>query len=167
MMYLGNQAVGLATREGNFASGEFTLDAPASGVTITHNLGSNKVLIIAQRVNSDHSNINNTNRYQNILFYGITKEALGIDEEQTYSYNDGNKVSYSSEATLDGSFPFGIYSYFTTETGTTPTQQIASNAGWFGQHAKMVTSTTLNEVFVFPRYQLCPGRWVWRVYALD
>ena len=167
MMYLGDKAVGLATRTGNMASGEFTLDAPAGSITITHNLGSNRVFVVAQRVNSDHSNINNSNRYQNVLFYGITIEALGIDEEQTYSYNNGNQVSYNSKGTLDNSFPFGIYSYFSTETGTTPTQQILSNANWFAGYNKMITSINQNEIFVVPRYQLCPGRWIWRAYALD
>lgn len=167
MIYLGQEAIGLATRTGNTASGEFVLDAASSGINIIHNLSTNKIFIIAQRINSDHSNINNTNRYQNVLFYGITKEALNIDETQTYSYNGGTQASYKSNVTTDSAYPYGVYSYFPAETGTVPTMNIVSNNGWFAPNPQMVTPINLNEVFVFPRYQLCPGRWVWRAYALD
>ena len=139
-----------------------------SGVEyITHNLGTKKILVIMQRVESDHSNINTTSQFQSIMVFGATVEALDLDEQQTYSLNDGTKAHYNSVGVdTNGAYPKGINSYFPVANGTHPVNGVMGYP-YRGVRAWDGSAESNNVVQIYPAYNLAPGRWVWRAYALD
>ena len=166
MMYLGSDPVGLNAIHCRMASGEFT---QVSGVAyLNHNLGTKKVFVVMQRVNSDHSNINeNSNQYQSVLVFGATKEALGIDTEQTYSFNNGTQAKWDAANELSNqAYPKGVNGYFPSATASSPGSGSMAYA-YRGVTAEDAQGPSDNTVRIYPVYTLYPGRWVWRAYALD
>ena len=158
MMYLGQDAIGLNTMHCRTASGEF--EHTGNDIIITHNLGSKKILAIFQRVNSDHSNINESTRYRSVLNFAITKEALNYDLQQTYSYNNGEPASIDNNGT-DNTYPSGGYCYFPAETGG------IIGVGGFSTPSRGIIALNNNEIELKTQYILATGHWVWRAYALD
>lgn len=146
------------------ASGEFT---HTSGVKyIQHNLGTNKIFLVMQRVNEDHSNIDSSNQYQSVMVYGATVEALQLDQQQTYSLNGGTQASFSDATDTNGAYPKGINSYFPSATGSYPINGVMAYP-LRGITAEDENGASLNTVRVYSAYHLFAGRWVWRCYALD
>jgi len=147
------------------ASGEFT---QVSGVAyLNHNLGTKKILVIMQRVNSDHSNVDANNQFKSLMIFGVTVEALQLDEEQTYSLNGGTKASFdSTNTTTQGVYPKGLNAFFPGTTGTYPSYLAMSYAAR-GVTAEDQNGASDNTVRIYPTYGMIPGRWVWRAYALD
>ena len=147
------------------ASGEFT---HINGVAyLNHNLGSKKIFVVMQRVETDHSNINNTTQYQSIMVYGATVEALGLDEQQTYSLNNGTQVHFDTTGSdTNGAYPKGVNSYFPGATGSYPINNVMAYP-FRGITAQDAQGASDNTVRVYPSYVLAAGRWVWRAYALD
>ena len=147
------------------ASGELM---HTSGVDyITHNLGTKKILVIMQRVESDHSNIDTTNQFQSIMVVGATLEALDLDEQQTYSLNGGTAAHFNSVgADTNGAYPKGVNSYFPAANGAFPANGVMAYP-YRGVRAWDGSAESNNVVQIYPIYNLAPGRWVWRAYALD
>ena len=147
------------------ASGEFV---HTSGIAyIDHNLGSKKIFVIMQRVNADHANIDASSQYQSVIICGATVEALGLDEQQTYSINGGNQVSVNSAGSgINGAYPKGFNSAFPSATGTTLQESVMAYPDR-AITAEDRTGASENTVRVYPVYGIFPGRWVWRAYALD
>lgn len=160
MMYLGSDPVGLNAIHCKMISGEFT----STGLTIQniiHNLGTRKIVLVAQRINENHENIDETaTRYRSLLIFGLTHEALSLDMQQSYSYNGGNQVSFGDAGTSDIYPSFG-YVYFSAETGT----QLPSTLGTRPDRGIIALSD--NEIQIVTYYGLQPGRWVYTIYALD
>lgn len=141
------------------ASGEF--DYSGGDVIINHNLGTRKLLAILQRVNSDHSNINNdSTRYRSILNVCISIEALDYDTEQTYSYQNGNQLSFVDSGTSN-TYPNMIHSYFAASNGT------EINGTAINRPDRGINTIDDNSAEILPTYVLETGRWIWRIYALD
>ena len=147
------------------ASGEFT---HTSGVAyLNHNLNSKKIVVVMQRINSDHSNINVTSQYQSVMIFGATVEALQLDETQTYSLNGGTQAHFdSTNETVNGVYPKGINSFFPSATQEYPQNGVMAYA-MRGVEARDASGASDNTVRIYPTYGLTAGRWVWRCYALD
>lgn len=157
--------MGMANGKPRMASGEFV---HTSGIAyIDHNLGSKKIFVIMQRVNSDHANIDTSSPYQSVIICGATVEALGLDEQQTYSNNGGSQVYVNSTGSdTNGAYPKGFNSAFPSATGTT-LQETVMAYPYRGITAEDRAGASENTVRVYPVYGIFPGRWVWRAYALD
>lgn len=157
--------MGMASGKPRMASGEFV---HTSGVEyLNHNLGSKKIFVVMQRIETDHSNINATNQYQSIMVYGATVEALALDEQQTYSLNGGTQATFNSTGTdTNGAYPKGINSFFPSATGSYPNNGVMAYP-FRGITAQDAQGASDNTVRVYPVYGLASGRWVWRAYALD
>jgi len=147
------------------ASGEFV---HTSGVAyINHNLGTKKIFIVLQRVETDHSNIDSSNQFQSVMIFGATAEALQLDTDQTYSISGGNQAHFDySSADENGSYPKGVNSYFPAANGAYPTNGVMAYP-MRGITAEDALGASDNTVRVYPVYGLTAGRWVWRAYALD
>lgn len=141
-------------------SGEFT----ASGAitqNIVHNLGTRKIVAVAQRVNENHGNIDETaTRYRSLMVFGLTHEVLSLDTQQSYSYNGGNQVSFADSGT-GNTYPSFIYAYFPSATDTF----LANSAG--SRPDRGISAVSDNEIQITAFYGLQPGRWVYTIYALD
>lgn len=147
------------------ASGEFVHTLGV--VYLNHNLGTKKIFMVMQRVETDHSNINSTSQFQSIMVYGATVEALQLDEQQTYSLNGGTTAHYdSTNTTANGVYPKGINSYFPAVNGTYPANGVMAYAVR-GITAEDAYGASDNTVRIYPTYGLVAGRWVWRAYSLD
>lgn len=160
MIYLGSDPVGLNAIHCKMISGEFTT---TGGTTqnIVHNLGTRKIFLVAQRVNENHENIDETaSRYRSLLTFGLTREALSLDTQQSYSYNGGNQVSFSDAGTSE-TYPSFVYGYFAAETGT----NLPSATG--SRPDRGIIALSDNEIQIVAFYLLEPGRWVYNIYALD
>ena len=165
MMYLGSDPVGLNVNHCRIASGEFV---HTSGVAyLNHNLGSKKIFVVMQRIETDHSNIDTTTQHQSIMVYGATVEALGLDERQTYSLNNGTQAHFDSTGNdTNGAYPKGINAHFPAETGSYPINGVMAYP-YRGITAEDAQGASDNTVRIYPVYFLAAGRWVWRAYALD
>lgn len=150
----------MASGKPRSVSGEFT----SNGSTIhniVHNLGTRKIFMVAQRVNENHENIDQTtSRYRSILLMAATKEALQFDAQQTYSYNGGNQVGVIDTGT-NNTYPSGLYGYFPTADGTA----LTFNA--FVRPDRGISVVSDNEIRVETLYGLETGRWIYSIYALD
>lgn len=156
---------GMAGGHVRMASGE--LNHTGGVAYLHHNLGSKKIFVVMQRINSDHSNIDGSNQFTSIMVFGATVEALGLDEEQTYSLNGGNQVSFNSTGgDTNGAYPKGINSFFPNESGSYPSNGVMAYP-YRAIRAYDGDVESDNIVWVYPTYGLASGRWVWRAYALD
>ena len=154
----------MASGHVRMASGEFT---QVSGVAhLEHNLNSKKIFVVMQRVETDHSNINSTNEYQSVMIYGATVEALGLDEQQTYSLNGGTAAHFDSTNTSSNSaYPKGINARFSS--GDYPNNSVMAYSDRGVSALDSAANPSNNVVRIYPVYGLTAGRWVWRAYALD
>ncbi len=150
----------MASGKPRSVSGEFT----STGSTIhniVHNLGTRKIVLVAQRVNENRENIDETaSRYRSLLIFALTHEALSLDTQQSYSYNGGNQVSFADTQTSN-TYPSFVYAYFAAETDTS----LPNTAG--SRPDRGIRALSDNEVQIVAFHALQPGRWVYTIYALD
>lgn len=141
-------------------SGEFTA---TSGYTqnIIHNLGTRKIILVAQRVNENHENIDETDvRYHTLLIFGPTKEVLSLDIQQSYSYKGGNQVGFVDTGTKN-TYPSYVYAYFPAEADTI----LPGTAG--NRPDGGIIALSDNEIQIRTPYVIQPGRWIYTIYTLD
>lgn len=151
----------MASGHVRMASGEFDVSTSTSSFSITHNLNSTKLLVIAQRINKDHSVINQTNtQYRDIVFIGISKELSNLDTDQPYTYNNGTN-QYIVATGTSNSYPVALTANFGSSTAT------IVNPNYDGNPSHGVNPLSQNEATCTSKYNLCNGHWVWRAYALD
>ena len=150
----------MASGKPRSVSGEFT---PTVGLTqnIVHNLGTRKIVLVAQRVNENHGNIDETDsRYRHIMLIAVTKEAIQLDMQQSYSYNGGNQVNFADTG-IANTYPSFIYAYFPSATDTFLPNAAASRPD------RGISAVSDNEIHIEALYVLESGRWVYTIYALD
>ena len=143
------------------ANGVINLENEVASINITHNLGTNRILIIAQRINENHSAVNKENtQYRDIFFLGVTQEVSNIDTLQPYTYQNGTSQYFVSTGNSN-TYPTSLTANFGISTSTFPVANQDANPS----HGAKALSA--NEVSITSKYPFVAGRWVWRAYAIS
>lgn len=151
----------MASGKLRYAEGEMTLESNNASLNIAHNLNSTQILVIAQRINSDHSNVEySASAYTTFAFFGATKDVVAWDKTQVYVFNGGTG-QYFIDTGTGNTWPSGTYSYFSANAGTSPA------TGSLVKPSAGLEVVDNNTVIMRPSYQCLAGRWVWRAWALD
>lgn len=129
-------------------------DSSSTTMTIPHGLGTSKVLVLAQLIDEDHANINAPagSRYKAVIVCGFTKTEENVDTQQTYSYNNGNQLSYPNSS-------FVVFGDFPAATGTS--LSLSFQESTYGLFNVDGNSAEFNMGHPFMQ-----GRWVWTAYAI-
>lgn len=146
------------------ASGEIVFASATNQVTIQHNLGSRKILCLMQRVNSDHSVVENAGRYVNTCLMLGTQELLW-DTQQAYHVT-GDANSYTEDIDSSEGYHFGMYTYM--KAAAASSQYLGSSAQSNGT-AKNRGCYAIddNTIHLFTSYTFMVGRYVYRIYACE
>ena len=144
-------------------SGETTFaSANSNNFTINHALNTKKLLLIMQRVNSDHSDVVGSSRYKTLCLICATQEALW-DTQQKYRYTS-DTTAYGEDISTAKGYLFGAFTYYAPNASSDclAHNYLQNESNIYGLYA-----SSDSQCYVTARYEFEAGRYIWTLYSLE